>query len=75
MFTGSSLERVKGLGDGETFATLQDMVKSDHLALDTLSQVPIYLSQHLHWYNLGCLKRCVMFVGSEYVCLWALRVI
>lgn len=39
VFTGSSLERVNGLGDGETFGTLQEMVESDHLALDTLSQI------------------------------------
>ena len=39
MFTGSSLVRVTGLGDGETAAILKDMVTSDNLALDTLTKV------------------------------------
>ena len=39
VFTGSSLVRVTGLGDGETAAVLKDMVTSDNLALDTLTKV------------------------------------
>ena len=39
MYTGSSLERVKGLGQGETIATLKELVSSGNLALGTLLQV------------------------------------
>ena len=39
VYTGSSLERVKGLGQGETIATLKELVNSDNLALGTLLQV------------------------------------
>ncbi|KAL5264363.1 hypothetical protein ACHWQZ_G005456 [Mnemiopsis leidyi] len=39
VFTGTSLVRITGLGDGETTAVLKDMISSDNLALDTLTQV------------------------------------
>ena len=40
MLTGSCLERVNGLGEGETIATLKEMVSTENLAVDTLLQVP-----------------------------------